>query len=263
LAEELLLLQKEENICTITINRPHKRNSLTPELLLQMGYTFNALKEDGDIRAVIIRGVGEECFSSGYDMGRITSSEAEKDTYSQQDPLSYAMSCIDNYPYPVIAMIYGYAMGAGLELAATCDLRFAADTARLGIPPAKLGILYNHSGILRLMNLVGISATKELLYTGRLCDAKTAKEIRLVDHVVPAQELASITYKLAREIAENAPLAVSGVKTTILKLMKCQTISPEDEAELHNLRSQALLSEDRKEGQRAFQEKRKPRFVGR
>ena len=263
MAEELLLVQKEGHICTLSINRRQKRNSLNPELLLQLGYTFNSLKQDDDIRVVVIRGAGEECFSSGYDIGRIPSGETQEVTGPQQDPLEYGMSSISGYPYPVIAMIYGYAVGAGLELAVTCDLRLAADTAQLGIPAAKVGVVYSHTGILRFMNLVGMAATKELFYTGKLYAAKRAKEIGLVDHVVSTQELASVTYDLAREIAENAPLAVSGVKTTISKLMKYQTPNSEDEAELRKLQSQALLSDDLKEGQRAFFEKRKPRFVGR
>ena len=113
------------------------------------------------------------------------------------------------------------------------------------------------------MNLVGVASTKELFYTGRLIDARRAREIGLVDHVVPTQELTSATYDLAREIAGNAPLSVSGTKTTISKLLNYQTLSSEDEAELRQLQSQAMLSEDLKEGQRAFMEKRKPRFTGR
>jgi len=154
-------------------------------------------------------------------------------------------------------------VGAGLELAVTCDLRLVADTARLGITPAKLGIVYRHTAIRHFINLLGVSRTKELFYTGRLIDAQRARDIGLVDHVVPAEELASTTYDLAREIAQNAPLSVSGAKVTISKLLNYQTLSPEDEAELQKLQAQAMLSEDLKEGQRAFMEKRKPRFSGR
>ena len=115
----------------------------------------------------------------------------------------------------------------------------------------------------KILNLVGVAQTKELLYTGRLIDAQRSKEIGLVNHVVPAQELASATYDMAREIAENSPLSVSGAKSTISKLLNYQKLSPEDEAELRKLQSQAMLSDDLKEGQKAFMEKRKPRFIGR
>ncbi|HEX9975757.1 MAG TPA: enoyl-CoA hydratase-related protein, partial [Dehalococcoidales bacterium] len=132
-----------------------------------------------------------------------------------------------------------------------------------GITPAKLGVVYHHPGILKFVNLVGVAQTKELFYTGRLITAQRAEHIGLVDHVLPAQELAKATYDLAREIAENAPLSVSGTKATISKLLNYQTLHPEDEAELRKLQSQAYASDDLKEGQRAFMEKRKPKFTGR
>ncbi len=262
MAEELLLVQKEGNICTLTINRPDKRNSMNPEILLQLGDALNSLKEEGEVRVVVIRGAGEESFSSGYDIGRISTGSREE-TDPRRNPLEYGMASVLAYPYPVIAMIYGYAIGAGLELAVTCDLRLAADTARLGITPAKLGVVYHHPGILKFVNLVGVAQTKELFYTGRLVTAQRAQDIGLVDHVLPAQELAKATYDLAREIAENAPLSVSGTKATIAKLLSYQTLRPEDETELRKLQAQAYASDDLKEGQRAFMEKRKPKFTGR
>lgn len=262
MAEELLLVQKEGNICTLTINRPEKRNSLNPEILLQLGDTLNSLRGEEGMTVVVIRGAGEQSFSSGYDIGRIPSGGTQPETGPRRNPLEYGMTSILTYPYPVIAMIYGYAIGAGLELAVTCDLRVAADTARLGITPAKLGVVYSHAGIRKFLNLVGIASTKELFYTGRLIDTRRAKDMGLVDYVVPEGELVSVTYDLAREIAENAPLSVSGAKITISKLLDVQTLSPEDKAELQKLQAQAMLSEDLKEGQKAFMEKRKPQFSG-
>lgn len=261
MAEDLILVQKEGNICTLIINRPEKRNSLNPEVLLQLGDTLNTLKEDGETRVVVIRGTGEQAFSSGFDIGRISSGEPEP-AGPRRNPLAYGMSSVQDFPYPVIAMIYGYAVGAGLELAVTCDLRLAADTARLGITPAKLGVVYHNAGINKFLHVVGISQTKELFYTGRIIDAQRARDIGLVDYVYPAQELAKATYELAQEVANNAPLSVSGVKTIISKLLEYPVLSPEDEAELDRLRAEAYRSEDLKEGQRAFMEKRKPRFTG-
>ncbi len=263
MAGELLLVQKEGNICTLTINRTERRNSMNPEILLQLGDTLNSLKEEGEVRVVVIRGAGEEAFSSGYDIGRIGNGSGREETAPRRNPLEYGMEAVLAYPYPVIAMIYGYAIGAGLELAVTCDLRLAADTARLGITPAKLGVVYHHPGILKFVNLVGVAQTKELFYTGRLITAQRAEHIGLVDHVLPTQELAKATYDLAREIAENAPLSVSGTKATISKLLNYQTLRPEDEAELRKLQAQAYASDDLKEGQRAFMEKRKPKFTRR
>jgi len=263
MAEELLLVEKEGNICTLTINRPEKRNSMNPEILLRLGDTLNSLREDSETRVVVIRGTGEQAFSSGFDIGRIGAAGPQEETGPRRNPLEYGMASVETFPYPVIAMIYGYAVGAGLELAVTCDLRMAADTARLGITPAKLGVVYSASGIRKFVNTVGVAQTKELFYSARIIDVQRAKEIGLVDHVYPAEELASATYDLAREIAANAPLAVRGTKTTISRLLDYQTLSPEDEAELRKLQAEAMASEDLKEGQKAFMEKRKPRFAGR
>jgi enoyl-CoA hydratase/carnithine racemase len=170
---------------------------------------------------------------------------------------------IEACPLPVIAMIYGYCVGAGLGLTVSCDLRLAAENSRLGVTPAKLGAGYPASAILRFINIIGVSATKELFYTGRLIDAERAKEIGLVHQVVSNDQLATVTYDLARQIADNAPLSIRGIKIAISKLLSYQTVSPQTEEELLALEQLAADSEDIKEGQRAFLEKRKPMFKGR
>jgi enoyl-CoA hydratase/carnithine racemase len=263
LEENLILVRKEGNVCTITINQPQRRNTMNPEALLLLGDALNALAQDGETRAVVIRGAGDEAFSSGYDISRIGGTAQRELTGPRQNPLEYGMNSVVAFPYPVIAMIYGYAIGAGLELAVTCDLRFASDNARLGITPAKLGVVYRPEGILKFLNIVGVSLTKELFYSGRLITAQRARERGLVDYVFPPSELERATYDLAREIAENAPLSVSGTKSTIARLFTYQKLSPEDRTELNKLQARAMSSEDLKEGQRAFMEKRQPKFTGR
>jgi len=258
--EDLLLVERKGNICTLIINRPEKRNSLNPEIMHKLGDTLRALKDDSEVRAVVIRGMGQEAFSSGFDIGRISTGPGAPRPRAVVD---YGLESLITYPYPTIAMIYGYCVGLGLELAVTCDFRIAADTARLGITPAKLGLVYGHIGVQKLLNLVGLAGTKELLFTGRIIDAQRAKEIRLVDYVVPAADLETITYALAQEMGENAPLSLSGTKTIISTLLKYQKYSAEDMALMEGLIQQAQQSEDLKEGQRAFMEKRKPKWVGR
>jgi enoyl-CoA hydratase/carnithine racemase len=159
-------------------------------------------------------------------------------------------------------MIYGYCIAAGCGLAVACDLRLAADNARLGVTAARLGVVYPASALRRFINVVGVSATKELLYTGRLIDAARAAEIRLVDQIVPADRLATVTYNLAREIAANSPLSVRGTKGIISKLLSYQAVSPRTKKEFLAWQKQAADSEDLREGQRAFAEKRKPLFKG-
>lgn len=259
--DELILLEKDDGVATLTINRPAKRNSVNPEALLQLGDALTALADDGETRVVVIRGTGEKAFSSGFDIGRI-GGDAPPETGPRRNPLGYGLKSVRDFPYPVIAMIYGFAVGAGLELAATCDLRVAADTARLGITPTKLGLVYNAEGLRKFIDLVGMAQTRELFYTARLVDAARAAEIGLVDHVVPAAELADYTYGLAREIAGNAPMAVRGTKTTINRLLEFSRLSPEADAELRQLQAASMQSDDLKEGQRAFMEKRKPNFSG-
>jgi enoyl-CoA hydratase len=261
LSTSLLIVQKEGPICTFTINQPERRNILNPEILLSLGETLDSLKKEDNTRVVIIRGAGEEAFSAGYDIGGLSNRENDRKKLGV-DPMEYVMNCIASFPYPVIAMIYGYAIGGGLELAATCDLRFAAENARLGMTPARLGIVYRSGGILTFMNLIGISETKELFYTGRLFSVQKAREMRLVDEIYPTSELVKATYDTAREIAENAPLSIRSVKTTINRLLKYQKLGLEDDAELRKLQMQAISSGDFKEGQRAFLEKRKPKFTG-
>ena len=261
MSEEVLLVEKKESICTLTINRPERRNALTIEVLLRIGDALTALRDDRDVRVVVLRGAGENAFSAGMDM-RSGSMVSVEETAEKGNPIDYAIESIISYPYPVIAMIYGAAVGAGCDLAVTCDLRVAANTAKMGINPVKIGGVYYPSGIQRFINVVGLSRAKELFYTGRFVDAKRAENIGLVDFMVPAEELPSTTYSLAQEIADNAPLAVSATKTIFNKLLKYQRMSPEDETAVMALIDTVQRSEDQGEGLIAFIGKRKPNFTG-
>jgi len=262
LAEDVLLVEKEGNICTLTLNRPERRNALTLELLYRLGDALNALKDDREVRVVVLRGAGDRAFSSGMDLAGVAP-VSEEEMRQKGNPIDYAINSIISFPFPVIAMIYGAAMGAGCDLAVTCDLRIAADTARMGINPVKIGRVYTPGGIQRLINVVGVARAKELFFTGRFIDAQRAKEIGLVNHLVPVDELASFTYAMAQEIAENAPLAVSATKAIFNRLLNYQRLSPEDEAEIQPLIDRVERSEDIREGYIAFIERRKPKFTGR
>ena len=263
--DKLIIVEKQDRICTITLNRPEKRNSLSPALLLQFIKVMNSLNDDQETRVVVIRGAGNEAFSSGYNIFDIPKgmSPDDMEALKKINPLLRCLEVITEYSYPVIAMINGFALGAGCEFAATCDLRVATDKAKFGMPPAKLGVLYSFSGHRRFVNLVGEANAKELFLTGRMIDAQRAKEMGLVNYVVSEDNLLSVTYDLAREIAaENAPLSVSGAKTLIDKCVSSPIPTAEDKALAEDLINRCFSSEDLKEGQKAFKEKRKPNFQG-
>lgn len=263
MVEDVLLIERKGSICTLSINRPERRNALTAEVLLKLGDTLNSLKDDGETRVVILRGAGEKSFSAGMDLIEGSKVETTQAGASKPDILQYATESILACPCPVIAMIYGYALASGCDLAVACDLRLAADTAKIGVNPAKLGLVYSRTVTQRFINLVGVSRTKELFFTGRYIDAPKAKEIGLIDHVVPEGQLAATTYALAREIADNAPLAVSATKSIINRLVRSRRLSDKDESEIRVLIEMVMKSKDLEEGFKAFSEKRKPDFKGR
>ena len=256
--QNLLLINIENSICTVTVNLPQKHNILTRETFTEISSILRSVGEDGNSRVVILRGAGEKAFSAGYDIKRLTQTE----DVDNEDPLEEVILAIENCSIPVIAMIYGYCIGAGCGLASACDLRLAADNARLGITAARLGTIYPPGATLRLINLVGIAAAKEMLYTGRMYDAVKAKEIGLVNQVVMRNNLAKTTYDLAREIADNSPLSVRGCKKIISRLSDYHSLNNEEREEFLSLQKQTGESHDLKEGSRAFSEKRKPVFRG-
>lgn len=260
--ENVLLVEKKDYVCTLTINRPEKRNALTVEVMYRLGDVLEELKDDSEVRVVVLRGAGEKAFCAGLDLrGGIQPDDAEK--MQKGNPMEYARGSVMDFPKPTIAMIYRNAMGAGCDLATACDLRVASDTLRMGINPVKLGSVYYPEPIQNMINVVGLAWAKELFFTGRFIDAETAKEIGLVNHVASEEELASKTYELAQEIAENGPLAVSATKVIFNRLMKYQKLSPEERAEIEALRDVVAQSEDQREGMIAFMEKRKADFKGR
>jgi len=261
MTEELLIVEHRGLVSTFTINRPDKLNSVNPEIMLRLGDTLKALEEEDEVRAVVIRGSGSQAFSAGYDIGRIGGVPQEGGP--RGNPLEYGLDAIVSYPYPVIAMVYGYALGAGCHLAATCDLCIAADTALFGMPPAKLGLVYPLEGYQQFVRRVGPAYAKQFFLTGRQFSAQQAKEMGLVHQVVAEAELESTVYQLAEEIAEeNAPLSMKGSKLIINKLA-AGPLTEEDEQEFRRWMARAFMSEDAREARAAFKEKRKPRFKGR
>jgi enoyl-CoA hydratase/carnithine racemase len=251
-------------IWTATISNLEKRNTLTPKMLEELSDFLRAQKHHEDIRVLVVRGAGEKSFSAGYDISKIQSGAgAEDEEKTSSEVLYRALKDIENFPAPVIAMINGYCLGAGCHLAATADLRISSEEAKYGITPAKLGLVYHPEGIYQLFSLIGPAKTKELFYTGSLYSAKEAKEMGLVDYIIPANKLEETVYDLARKIADNAPLSVRGTKYIVNNIVHAVHLNSEVMQNIENIRQKAYASEDLKEGKRAFSEKRKPIFKGR
>jgi enoyl-CoA hydratase/carnithine racemase len=213
---------------------------------------------------VILTGA-QGMFSAGYDIGEIPEDvfavEAEK---LVAHPFTRAIERLEAYPYATVAALGGHTIGGGLELALACDMRIAAAEIKLGMPPAKLGLVYSHTGLRKFIDTIGAPRTRELFLRGRNIDAATALSWGLVNEVVEAEDLQRASLALAGELAGNAPLSVSGNKRVIAALLAAQgQLDPELERELIELRQACFESEDLREGVRAFNEKRPPDWRGR
>lgn len=243
-------------VARLTISNPAKRGALDRPLLESLTATLAGL----DARCVVLTGEGR-AFCAGYD---IASLMAEGFDDRGGHPFPAALAAVEAYPYPVLAALNGYAIGGGLELAIACDLRIAADGVQLGMPPAKLGVVYAHAGINRFVTAIGAARTRELFLTGRRIDAAAAERWGLVNEVVPGERLADAALELASEIAGNAPLSLRGNKAAIGAVVAAAgALDDAVAAELEAARRAAFESEDLREGLRAFGERRPPVWRGR
>jgi enoyl-CoA hydratase/carnithine racemase len=257
---KLLLEEPAEGVARLVISNEKRRGALDHEIL----DTLAATVADLDARCLVIAGSGR-MFSAGYDLGNLDEGSFEQNAEKLvAHPFHAAIEALEAYPYPVVGQINGHAIGGGLELALTCDIRVAARGVKLGMPPAKLGLIYSHTGLKKFIEVCGVTNTNELFFTGRNVDADRGERMGLVNHVVDADELDAEVLALAGEIASNAPLSLSGNKRIIRTLRELPSALPEDvERELVELRESCFRTEDFREGVRAFAEKRAPRWQGR
>jgi len=262
-----LVIQKNGRVCTLVLDCPEKKNAMNAELLLDLHRNMVRISGDDGIRALVIRGAGDEAFCSGYDIAALTAGSGPEGpvTTGRTDafgPFEMAVEGIMNYPYPVIAMLNGVAFGGGCDLAVSCDLRVGGDHIRMGMTPSKIGMIYTPHGLLRFIRTIGLSKTREIFFTGRTYDACQAKEMGLLDYLIPKPELESFTYALAEEIAGNAPLSLKGIKRMLNLILRSDNMDADGLKEAEEIMARVMESQDLREGRAAFLEKRSPRFTG-
>jgi enoyl-CoA hydratase/carnithine racemase len=257
-----LIVKKDGPICTMTINNPEKRNALTPECLSLIVETFDELAQDKDIRVAIIRGKGDTAFSAGADITEMPGGVADDSLGIHEDVVS-AAEAVQRYPYPVVAMLNGYTLGAGCILAMACDIRIAARHVEMGIPTSRMGLVSDYRTYRRFLTVLGYSTALELFITGRFYNSGECLNMGLVNYVVDGDKLESFTHDLTREIIKCAPLALQGSKFILTALAENPEPSAQDLKSFKSLTINALRSQDHSEAKEAFAEKRKPRFKGR
>lgn len=250
----------DNDLAVVVIDRQDKLNALNTELISELGEVFEGLREDDNVRGVILTGAGEKAFVAGADIGELAKMDAVGGVRVSRHGQT-VFRRIERFPKPVLAAVGGYALGGGCELALACHLRVASDNARFGFPEAGLGIIPGYGGTIRLARLIGLGRAVELILTAEMMAAEHAVEIGLVSEVVPRAELLDRSKELLRKVTRNGPVAVRMALESIYRGVDTSTAEAMDfEASLFGL---LASTEDLKEGMSAFLEKRKPGFKGR
>ena len=255
---ETITVDRRGAVAVLTINRPDKLNALNNEVHSEAVAALDELREDDTVRVVVITGAGEKSFVAGADIGEFQ--EQTPVTQRNRFHESTLFNSIDIFPKPVIAMVNGFCLGGGNEVALACDIRICSNTARFSQPEINLGLIPGGGGTQRLTRLIGEGRAMEVMLTGDMIDAETALKFGLINHVYPADELEAKTMELANKIAEKAPIALQLVKEAV----KFASRSNLDEGLRREVDLFAICfsTEDKKEGVSAFLEKRKPVFKG-
>src|SRR3979409_1262260 len=260
-ADGKILQSVSDGVGVITFKNPEKRNAMSLEMWEGLGSALTELRDNPEVRVVIMVGAGDKAFVSGADISQFekTRHNAEaSEEYSKKSAAQRAL--LADYPKPTIACIRGFCLGGGMQVAMLADIRFAAENSQFGIPAAKLGIAYGYDGLRNLVSLVGPSWARLIMYTGMRIGSAEAQRIGLVDRVLPDAELWDATLEIARSISGNAPLAIKAAKITIAQVLKDE--SRRDMAAIKAIGTACMDSEDFREGRTAFMEKRKPQFKG-
>jgi enoyl-CoA hydratase len=255
---ETIKVENRGAVVVLTIDRPDKLNALNKQVHAEGVAALDELRRDDSVRVLVITGSGEKSFVAGADIGEFQNETpvTQRDTFHDKT----LFNSIDTFPKPVIAMVNGFCLGGGNELALACDLRICSENARFSQPEINLGLIPGGGGTQRLTRLIGEGRSMEIMLTGEMIDAKTAYNYGLVNHVYPAAELEAKTMELANKIAEKAPIALQLAKEAV----KFASRSNLDEGLRREVDLFALCfsTEDKQEGVSAFLEKRKPVFKG-
>ncbi|MHB8894518.1 MAG: enoyl-CoA hydratase/isomerase family protein [Candidatus Geothermincolia bacterium] len=260
---EELLLTIQDNLAVITLNREEAGNALSSTLLRKLTRTLKDLSSDKTVRCAVLRGAGPKAFCAGMDLKEMLGGTPAENyaLISRGGRLRDALQAIDDFPLPIIAQMTGFAFGAGLEMALACDIRIGAEGTRVGMPPSRLGIVYPPEGVMRFLREVGPLTTRKLFLTARQFNAGEAKEMGLLDWVVPDEVVEEFTMDVAHDIMKLAPLSLVGLKKSISILSKGGQRATTDPV-ITKLVKDAIGSSDAREGMAAFAEKRDPDFEG-
>lgn len=252
---ENILLNKEDKVSIIIINRPESLNALNAKTIQELSSAFDELDSDTDCRAIIITGSGEKSFVAGADIKEFSDFGQDKAEELARTGHNSLFNKIENLSKPVIAAVNGFALGGGLELAMACHIRYASENAKLGLPEVTLGLIPGYGGTQRLPKLIGKGLANEMIFSAKMISAQRAKEIGLVNEVYPIEDLLLKTKELAKTIAFNSPMAIS-------KAIHAVNLSDTDKGFDTEIKYFGELFEldDKKEGIAAFIEKRKPGF---
>lgn len=248
--------QLEDGICTLTLKNEGKRNAITYDMMKSITEAVNDLESKDDDYVLVLTGAGNKAFSAGFDLTQ--DRDPDKESWWKE-----VNATIENYEYPTVAMINGDTYGGAMEIVCDCDIRVGVESARFGITPAKIGIVYTPQAITRVIRTVGTAKAKEMLFTGNAIYGDHAFEIGLLNYVVEEDELEEKAYGLAETMASNAPMSLKSMKKIMSAINEKEELSEAEVQWGYDMRMEAFDSRDHEEGVEAFSEGREPEFEGR